>query len=354
MQREVTMKNNAPMITTIIPTYRRPRLLKRSILSVLNQTYKNIRVCVYDNASGDETASVVAEIAKLDDRVEYFCHDVNIGPLKNYVYGLSRVETPYFSLFADDDYLLPNFYEDAVSEFERHKEAMFICLSTAIADQNGRVYWESGTNFKEGIFIPPYGLQELLKQRFISLPWTSILYRKGVIDQGVAIDLNLKLISDVDWGLKCCSKFPFVIKAKRGAVFSINSSLISFKNLTDDVWPDWKYISQNVMSNEETPLDIRIEVNKWLKTILLDNLKIITRDAILLNKFQQAHAAIDLIKNYCKCEESAEILLKKVIFYEHHTFIRKLYYAYTIIKYLYYRYIKIIFITHKFKKVEFK
>lgn len=50
-----------PMITTIIPTYRRPRLLRRAIRSVLNQTYPHFQVCVYDNASGDETATIVAD-----------------------------------------------------------------------------------------------------------------------------------------------------------------------------------------------------------------------------------------------------------------------------------------------------
>jgi glycosyltransferase involved in cell wall biosynthesis len=53
-----------PLITTIIPTYRRPKLLRRAIKSVLNQTYLHFQVCVYDNASGDETAEVVSELAK--------------------------------------------------------------------------------------------------------------------------------------------------------------------------------------------------------------------------------------------------------------------------------------------------
>ncbi len=68
-----------PLITTIIPTYRRPKLLRRAIKSVLNQTYPHFQVCVYDNASGDETALVVDEIAKADPRVKYYCHSENIG-----------------------------------------------------------------------------------------------------------------------------------------------------------------------------------------------------------------------------------------------------------------------------------
>ena len=73
------MSETTPQITTIIPTYRRPHLLRRAIQGVLNQTYSDFQVCVYDNASGDETAQVVAEFAARDNRVKYHCHSQNIG-----------------------------------------------------------------------------------------------------------------------------------------------------------------------------------------------------------------------------------------------------------------------------------
>lgn len=86
-----------PMITTIIPTYRRSQQLKQAIHSVLEQTYPHFQVCVYDNASGDDTASVVTEMAKADPRIKYFCHKENIGAFNNFQFGLKRVETPFFS-----------------------------------------------------------------------------------------------------------------------------------------------------------------------------------------------------------------------------------------------------------------
>src|SRR3989344_8039984 len=77
-----------PVITTIIPTYRRPVLLRRAILSALHQTYPHVRVCVYDNASSDATESVVAEIARHDPRVKYHRHSRNIGSPKHFQLGL--------------------------------------------------------------------------------------------------------------------------------------------------------------------------------------------------------------------------------------------------------------------------
>ena len=88
--------DNSVLITTIIPTYRRPQLLRRAVMSVLNQTMHNFKVCVYDNASGDETAAVVAEMAESDPRVEYYCHSSNLGAINNFNHGMKHVRTPYF------------------------------------------------------------------------------------------------------------------------------------------------------------------------------------------------------------------------------------------------------------------
>jgi glycosyltransferase involved in cell wall biosynthesis len=76
-----TVVGPTPLITVIIPTYRRPKMLGRAIRSVLNQTFPDLQVCVYDNASGDETTQVVVEFAERDSRVRYHCHAANIGAI---------------------------------------------------------------------------------------------------------------------------------------------------------------------------------------------------------------------------------------------------------------------------------
>ena len=113
----------SPLITTIIPTYRRPRLLERAIRSVLRQTYPNFEVHVYDNASGDKTRQIVNELSLQDSRVKYYCHEKNIGAGNNFQYALSKVDTRYFSFLSDDDYLLPDFYKATLSEFEKYPSA---------------------------------------------------------------------------------------------------------------------------------------------------------------------------------------------------------------------------------------
>ena len=153
-----------PMITTIIPTYRRPDMLRRAIKSVLNQTYRNLQVCVYDDASGDETASVVAELQKEDSRVKYFCHPKNIGGDENYVYGMGHVDTPFFSFLADDDVLLPNFYQLAMDNFNKYPDAMLFAGTTIPMSNDGgilnRPFPSSWRRY--GYYVEPTGMLEML------------------------------------------------------------------------------------------------------------------------------------------------------------------------------------------------
>ena len=44
------MNNDKPLVSVIIPTYKRADMLTKAIDSVINQTYKNIEIIViYDN-----------------------------------------------------------------------------------------------------------------------------------------------------------------------------------------------------------------------------------------------------------------------------------------------------------------
>ena len=74
-----------------------------------------------------------------DNRVHYHRHPVNIGSTPNFVFGMDRVDTPYFSLLSDDDVLLPSFYESALEGFRRHPEAIFSACSVIQTTPSGEV-----------------------------------------------------------------------------------------------------------------------------------------------------------------------------------------------------------------------
>ena len=48
------IENKHPLVSVGIPTYNRPKGLKRLLKQIQNQTYKNIEIIVSDNCSENE------------------------------------------------------------------------------------------------------------------------------------------------------------------------------------------------------------------------------------------------------------------------------------------------------------
>jgi len=108
--------------TTIgIPTYNRGFLLARAISSALAQG-PQVCVIVSDNASTDNTPSVVEGFQEYGDRLTYIRHDTNQGATSNFRAVLAAARTPFFMWLGDDDWLDEG-YETACAEILQRDDA---------------------------------------------------------------------------------------------------------------------------------------------------------------------------------------------------------------------------------------
>jgi len=205
-----------PQITAVIPTFRRPRLLRRAVESVLAQTYPHVIVAIFDNASEDETSATVAELSRRDPRVRYHCHEKNLGAIANFQAGLDTVRTPYFSFLSDDDFLLPGFYEHALRVLSEQPSARFFCGQTVMynpEDHSHTLY--PSRDWREGLYAPGTETVQMVRSMFI---WTGSLFATEV---GRSVG-PLKKVSVVDtlFLAQAAARYPFAISLKPCAVFT--------------------------------------------------------------------------------------------------------------------------------------
>lgn len=296
------------MITTIIPTYRRPKLLRRAIRSVLNQTYPHFQVCVYDNASNDETASVVAEMAKTDSRVKYYCHEKNIGSNLNFQYGLEHVKTPFFSFLSDDDVLLPNFYETAMAGFDKFPDAMFSAGSTIFINSKGRVMVVSLSSWKrEGYYAPPESLFAILNGDYHPT-WTGVLFRKEVVEKVGLLDLSVGAPADIDFELRIAARFPIVVSKEPCAIFLMHDSSITGKADLNLIWPGWLKLIRNISKDERIPSDVRLSAEKIMINGLKINLFYIGLFSIQRKNFNETYIITDILRKQYNQKTKAIII----------------------------------------------
>lgn len=109
------------LYTLVIPTYNRPALLQRLLEYLARQQWK-FPVLVLDS-SGPEALAKNREAASLAPHVRHVTFDSSTDPYAKMRDGMAMVETPYCSLCADDDLVVPAAIERCVRALERDPQA---------------------------------------------------------------------------------------------------------------------------------------------------------------------------------------------------------------------------------------
>jgi glycosyltransferase involved in cell wall biosynthesis len=220
-----------PLITTIIPTYRRPHLLQRAIRSVLDQTYPHFKICIYDNASNDETAEVISAMRSRDSRIHYHCHPENIGSQDNFIYGLSHADTPLVHLLSDDDFLLPEFFARATAALGKHPDAAFFSggLLSANSDGSVRGLLRYGSDLPQA-YCPPRLFQLMAPY---TRTWTSALFRRTSLDALGGLKKETGYAFPIDLILRSATRYAAVLSDIPSAVFTVHSGSISVEEVSE-------------------------------------------------------------------------------------------------------------------------
>jgi glycosyltransferase involved in cell wall biosynthesis len=113
-----------PRITIGLPVYNGEKTIRRSIESVISQTYQEFKLIISDNASTDSTQTICEEYAKRDKRIQYIRQSKNMGPYWNILYLLNNAESEYFVWIAADDYWAPTFLEKNITILDTKKDVM--------------------------------------------------------------------------------------------------------------------------------------------------------------------------------------------------------------------------------------
>jgi glycosyltransferase involved in cell wall biosynthesis len=94
------------MISIVIPTYNRGKLIKKAIISILKQTYQDFELIVVDDNSNDDTEDIVKTID--DNRIKYIKHEENRGANAARNTGIKNSVGEYIAFQDSDDEWLEN------------------------------------------------------------------------------------------------------------------------------------------------------------------------------------------------------------------------------------------------------
>lgn len=106
---------NQPVFSIITPTCRRPLLLRRTIQSVINQSFSDYEHIIVDDVNDRDTESLINEIG--DKRIIFHQHASPKGAAGGYNSGIKISRGKFILFLDDDDEYLPSFLEKMYNHF---------------------------------------------------------------------------------------------------------------------------------------------------------------------------------------------------------------------------------------------
>lgn len=188
----------------IIPTYNRAELLRRSIKSALDQTFLDFEVLVCDDASTDNTESVIREFG--DKRLKYLKASANGGNAVARNIGSKNASGQYVTFLDSDDAYHPTFLEKMHVLINENKNPGFLwCRVNRISEERtDEVSWPSSWSPESA--KDPYAY--FLKGLYFGTDFGFTVRRDCFATVGY-FDESLRVAVDTDFILRIVQHFNF-------------------------------------------------------------------------------------------------------------------------------------------------
>jgi glycosyltransferase involved in cell wall biosynthesis len=118
-----------PLVSVVIPTLRRPKLVLRALASVLNQTYEQIEVIVVIDGPDEETIDVLRTIN--DPRLQVIVNPRSLTAAGARNLGVDHAKGEWIAFLDDDDEWLPSKIEKQIA-FASERDVLISCLSRVV------------------------------------------------------------------------------------------------------------------------------------------------------------------------------------------------------------------------------
>ncbi len=181
-----------------MPTYNRASVLRDTIQQVLDQTFKDYELIIYNDGSSDSTVEIIREIN--DTRI-IFLNNENAGPPHPLNGILSIAKGEYIIILHDHDFFHPQLLEKSLAILEKFPDVGFVLQGSAWIDEDGvSNYKEMLLNFPEINSGRDMAFKMLTnKKGFDSFFHACCMVRRtALIKAGWYYDIKFSLYADTD------------------------------------------------------------------------------------------------------------------------------------------------------------
>lgn len=182
-------RNNNKKVTVVLPVYNGEANVDKAIVSVLEQTYKNLELIIVNDCSTDGTINILEKYAKQDSRIKIVNNQVNLKLPRTLNVGFAQATGEYYTWTSDDNLYKRNAIEKMVEALEINSDFDMVYADYTNIDADD-------CTVSEAYLAEP---EQLLSGNVIG---ACFLYTKEIAKKVGEYDPNLFLAEDYDYWIR--------------------------------------------------------------------------------------------------------------------------------------------------------
>jgi glycosyltransferase involved in cell wall biosynthesis len=225
-----------PKVSICIPAYEQPAYFRRTLTTVLEQSYRDFEVVVTDDSRSEDVYSVCSDLG--DSRVRYVKNPTRRGPPANWNAAVELARGEMIKVMHHDDSFVS---EDSLRRFVRLLEATpaadlaFSASVTVDADQRAT-----------GVYAPLDRIEQLRRDPAALLvgnwigPPSATIFRRSVTTR---FDETLRWVVDLDFYLAVLMRNPVfaydanpLVRVTGGAAHQVTADIANDPDLELSEW----------------------------------------------------------------------------------------------------------------------
>lgn len=288
-------KKKKILVCICVPTYNSEKTIKTTVLSLINQSYKNIIIKIIDNASNDKTLNLISSIK--DKRVKIIRSKRKISIHENHNRCIKNAEGKYTGIFHSDDIYHKDIIKEQLKFYKYNKNVGAVFAQARFINEENKIIkkYRFYKNFnKNYIYTFESFFKKILYNSFFLTTSSALvetrIYRK------IIKKFNYKFgrSSDVDVWLRVLKIKPIGVISKFLVDYRIWKQQDSFKDRTNIHKADFLNVLEYYLKNEK---EINLSLNDWKNYFILIYRDKIFRayNALVQNKYKKARQILSQI-----------------------------------------------------------
>lgn len=199
------------LISIIVPIYNVEKYLEKSIISIINQTYKNLQIILVDDGSTDSSLDICKKYKAIDSRITVI-HKQNEGLVRARKTGIMAAKGKFVGYVDGDDWIEPDMYETMYENMIHHDVDL---VETAHFCDVENVSQKAGVKIKPGFYLRHEVLPMMLcdenfdECRIAPYVWSKLFKHNILLETQIQVDDRINLGEDA------AVTYPYILRSKK-------------------------------------------------------------------------------------------------------------------------------------------